>query len=342
MLQKRFDHIIACIEEFIEFNVPDVPQELAAETGLNLRMLGDAFLFITDMTLVKYIRQRRLIHALKKHFDKNLSFEQIAEESGYSDAAAFSKSCKNEFGLSPTDISEAFLDNCKALSFAGIAKGIDLSYMENNTMNINSQADTICGISAEQFAEVKRILEIGALYGLSDEDAEFVYHLARDCEITTDKAAEFFEDWVLQIENGTDFGEYSVYEMAELGCKYNLSVSQTKEILHEIGCHGFVSHHDLPEGFFDIYFSEYNERFAGYDVAYICEILEVLEDMEMSVNEIGTVLDYCTILGVDPIDMIENYDHYIEEYDRACDRFSSFSLDDDGFGYNQSIWETEE
>lgn len=318
MIQKKFDHIIGCIEEFIESNIFDIPQELAKETGLNQRLLGDAFLFITDITLVKYIRQRRLIYVLKKRFKENLSFEQIAVEAGYSDAAAFSKACKNEFGLPPSDVSKSFLEECKPLSFADIANGVELVYMENKAMSSSSKMDTICGISAEQFAEIKRVLEIGALYGLNDEDAEFVYYLAKYCEITTDQAAEFFEDWMLQRENGTDFGEYSVYEMAELACKYNLSVSQTKEILYEIGCHGFLSHHELPEGFFDIYFSEYNERFAGYDVAYICEILETLDDMDMSVKQIGDVLEYCTILGVDPIDMIEHYEEYIKEWNDAC------------------------
>lgn len=56
-LQEKFDGIVDCIEKLVYAGENDIPQVLARETGFNLRLLGDAFQFVADMTLIKYIRQ---------------------------------------------------------------------------------------------------------------------------------------------------------------------------------------------------------------------------------------------------------------------------------------------
>ena len=314
-LQEKFDGIIACIERLVADKEYDIPQALARETGFNLRLIGDAFHFISDMTLVKYIRQRRLVNALKQRFELNLSVEQIVSVAGFSDAAAFSKACKNEFNLSPSQITQDVLDQYVPLSFDRIVSGKNIVQLENDALITAKKTDSICGISAEQFAEVKQVLEIGAIYGLADEEAEFVYRLALHCKISAAQAAEFYDDFKLQLENGSFLGGQNLFDLAELACIYNLSCSESQSILYEIGCHGYESIRDLPAGFFDIYFSEHNEKSGGYDVPYICEILNTLETHEFRADDIPEILEYVMILGVDPIDLIENYDDYVSSYE---------------------------
>ena len=86
-VQEKFDGIIDCIEHLVDIGESDIPQMLSRETGMNLRLIGDAFQFIADMTLIKYIRQRRLVKALQKRFDFDLPIEQIVSTAGFSDAA---------------------------------------------------------------------------------------------------------------------------------------------------------------------------------------------------------------------------------------------------------------
>ena len=75
-LREKYDRIIGLIEEFVEFGEPDIPEAVSREMGLNLRLLGDAFQFITDMTIIQYIRKRKLVHALSVRMEQGLSIYQ--------------------------------------------------------------------------------------------------------------------------------------------------------------------------------------------------------------------------------------------------------------------------
>lgn len=342
ILQEKFDQIINCIELLVGSSETDIPQALAKETGWNLRMLGDAFQFMTDMTLIKYIRQRRLVHALSIRIECNLSVEDVVADAGFSDAAAFSKACKNEFDLSPAQITELVLQKYSPLSFAQIASGEDVNLLENDGITV-AKTNTICGVSAEQFAEIKQVLELSAIYGFSDEEAEFVYRLAMDRKLTLAKAADFYEDFKLQIENGSNVPGMDLFEMAELACRYDLSFSEAQSIMYKLSCHGYLSIRNLPEGFFDIYFCEENAR-CGWEVPYICEIAEAIEANGLSAEDIDDIAFYAGMFGIDIIEAIENYDEYESSWDNMVNEAMTTGVPEDdtgGFGY-RSIWELPE
>lgn len=341
-LQEKFDSIIDCIERLVYAGESDIPQALARESGFNLRLLGDAFQFIADMTLIKYIRQRRLVRALSNRIEFNLPVEEVVSDAGFSDAAAFSKACKNEFDLTPIQITEDVLKKYTPLSFAMVASGRDVDQMENDTL-IATKNDTICGVSAQQFAEIKQVLELGAIYGLSDEEAEFVYRLATDRKLTLAKAAEFYDDFKLQIENGSNIPSLDLFETAELACQYNLSYSEAQAIMYELGCHGYLSIRNLPDGFFDIYFCEENDR-RGWDVPYMCEIAETLEEHEFSAADLDDMVDLASTYGISIIEAIEDYKSYKNDWDtsmRKLMHYNDSAEDPCGFGY-RSIWELDE
>ena len=341
-LQEKFDSIIDCIERLVYAGESDIPQALARESGFNLRLLGDAFQFIADMTLIKYIRQRRLVRALSNRIEFDLPVEEVVSDAGFSDAAAFSKACKNEFDLTPIQITEDVLKKYVPLSFAMVASGRDVDQMENDTL-IATKNDTICGVSAQQFAEIKQVLELGAIYGLSDEEAEFVYRLATDRKLTLAKAAEFYDDFKLQIENGSNIPGLDLFEMAELACRYDLSYSEAQAIMYELSRHGYLSIRNLPDGFFDIYFCEENDR-CGWDVPYMCEIVEAIEENGLSTDDIDDIALYASMFGVDVIEAIECYDDYKASWDNVVrDAMTNGIPEDDtnGFGY-RSIWELQE
>lgn len=341
-LQEKFDSIIDCIERLVYAGESDIPQALVRESGFNLRLLGDAFQFIADMTLIKYIRQRRLVRALSNRIEFDLPVEEVVSDAGFSDAAAFSKACKNEFDLTPIQITEDVLKKYVPLSFAMVASGRDVDQMENDTL-IATKNDTICGVSAQQFAEIKQVLELGAIYGLSDEEAEFVYRLATDRKLTLAKAAEFYDDFKLQIENGSNIPGLDLFEMAELACRYDLSYSEAQAIMYELSSHGYLSIRNLPDGFFDIYFCEENDR-CGWDVPYMCEIVEAIEENGLSTDDIDDIALYASMFGVDVIEAIECYDDYKASWDNVVrDAMTNGIPEDDtnGFGY-RSIWELPE
>lgn len=342
-LQEKYDGIIGLIEEFVEFGEQDIPDAVSREMGLNLRLLGDAFQFITDMTIIQYIRKRKLVHALSARIGQGLSVEQVVAQSGFSDAAAFSKACKKVFDLSPSQITQAVLSQHPPLTFARLTSGKAGEPMENDTLIAEKKQEIICGISTEQFAEVKQVLEVGALYGLTDEEAESVYRLSQACKITTAQAAEFYEDFKLQVENGSFFGEYGLFEMAELACKYDLSFTEAQTIMGELKHSGYWSIHELPDGFFDIYFCEENNR-HGWEVEYICEMAEAMKANKLPFSKFDDAIQYADIFGTDIVEAIENFQEYDSDWDNMIhDAMTNGIPEDDtgGFRY-RNIWELPE
>lgn len=320
--QERYDEIINCIEYYVGIGEQGIPQALARETGLNLRLLGDAFQFITDMTLIKYIRQRRLIRALKNKLEKNLSVEDIAADTMFCDAAAFTKACKNEFNLTPSQITEDVLAQYPPLYFSRVVSGRNADQMENDTLTVPNNANQ--GVSSEQFADIKRVLEISAIYGFNDDDAEFIYRLATDFHMT--------------IEDAADYCEWSRVED-----KYDVFSSEMQQAFDEIKGNGYKHLNELPKSFFDVYFSEENNK-HGWFVPYICEIAEALDENGMCADDLGDIVMHADTYGVDIVEAIENFEEYEEDWnDMIYDAMTNgIPKDDtDGFGY-RSIWEFDE
>ena len=289
---------------------------------MNLRLLGDAFQFITDMTLIKYIRQRRLVRALRNKLEQNLSVEDIAEDSLFCDAAAFTKACKNEFNLTPSQITQDVLAQYPPLHFSRVVSGINAVQMENDTLTVPNNTNQ--GVSSEQFADIKRVLEISAIYGFDDDDAEFVYRLATDFHMT--------------IEDAADYCEWSRIED-----KYDVFSSEMQQAFDEIRGNGHKHLNELPKSFFDVYFSEENDK-HGWFVPYICEIAEALDENGMCADDLSDIVMHADTYGVDIVEAIENFEEYEKDWnDMVYDAMTNGIPEDDtgGFGY-RSIWEFDE
>ena len=344
-LKERFDSIINEIEGLVgsgQHDIPEITQSIARSNGLDLRLLADAFRFMTDMTLGEYIKRRLLICALDIKLECELPVEEVCENAGYADAAAFSKACKKLFNYSPTQFTREMLSKHSPLFFDRLIADKEADQLESDTL-MTKEDKTICGVSVIQFADIKQVLELSAIYGFTDEEAEFVYQLATADNLTLAKAAEFYDDFKLQIENGSNNPGMDIFEMAELACKYDLSCSEAQAIMYEINCHGYLSIKDLPTGFFDIYFCEENER-CGWDVPYICEIAEAIEENRLSTADIDDIAFHASMFGIDIIEAIESYDDYKSSWDRMVDEAMASGIPEDdtgGFGY-RSIWEKDE
>lgn len=345
-LKERFDSIITGIEELVgagQHDIPEISQTVARNNGLDLRLLADAFRFMADMTLCEYIKQRLLICALDIKLECDLPVEDICENAGYSDAAAFSKACKKLFNLSPTQFTREMLSQHSPLFFERLVADKEADLLERDTL-MTKEKETICGVSVVQFADIKQVLELSAVYGFTDEESEAVYQLAQRCDIPIAQAAEFYDDFKLQLENGSNVPGLDFYEMAELACKYSLSYSEAQSVLYMLEKNGYYSIRELPEAFFDIYFSRENEQFAGWDVSFICEIAEELEAHNMSADELEDVAFLAWMNGTDLLDAIANYKKYEDSFNKmAMDALNEGIPEDDtgGFGY-KNIWERPE
>lgn len=346
LLKERFDSIITGIEELVgsgQNDIAEITQSVARKNGLDLRLLADAFRFMADMTLGEYIKRRLLICALDTKIECELSVEDVCENAGYSDAAAFSKACKKLFDYSPVQFTREMLSQYSPLFFDRLVAGKEADQMEHDTLMIKEN-DTICGVTVVQFADIKQVLELSAVYGFTDEESEAVYQLAQQCEVSLAQAAEFYDDFKLQLENESNVPGLDFYAMAQLACKYSLSFSEAQSVVYMLEKHGYSDIRDLPEAFFEIYFSKENEQFAGWDVPYICEIAEELESHGVSVGELEDIAFLAWMNGTDLLDAIANHKKYEDSFnDMAMDALDKGVPEDDtgGFGY-RSVWELDE
>lgn len=345
-LKERFDSIITGIEELLisgQHDIPEITQSVARNNALDLRLLADAFRFMADMTLGEYIKRRLLICALDIKIECDLPVEDVCENAGYSDAAAFSKACKKLFDFSPAQFTREMLSQHSPLFFDRLIADKEADQLEYDTL-MTKEKDTICGVTVVQFTDIKQVLELSAVYGFTDEESEAVYQLAQQCEVSIAQAAEFYDDFKLQLENESNVPGLDFYAMAQLACKYSLSFSEAQSVVYMLEKHGYSDIRDLPETFLDIYFSKENEQFAGWDVPYICEIAEELEAHGVSVDELEDIAFLAWMNGTDLLDAIANHKKYEDSFnDMATDTMDKGVPEDDtsGFGY-RSIWELDE
>ena len=95
--------------------------------GINLFILERIFMFLTNMTIIDYIKKRRLSKAFEEIRNTNNKIIDIAFKYQYNSAASFSRAFKQLFDITPTE--------CRL--GMGNYKVIPVVYFENNNSNFN-------------------------------------------------------------------------------------------------------------------------------------------------------------------------------------------------------------
>lgn len=260
--QNRFNGIIESIENHISQKEDQIPERLAQESGVHLRMVADAFQFITGITLAQYIKQRRMIHALNYKMNSNCSMETAATDYGFADAPTLSKAFKANFGISPSQMSKEMLKTYMPLTIERVMATAGLK-SDNDGICANEKSE-ILGVANEQFQIIKQVLEMNAVYGLSDKEAEYAYNLSRKYGAPLSSAFEFIEDMGLQKENGTlsaCMWNVSLHEIISLCFRKNLSVSESVDEIHRLHTIGVEDVSELGDEFLEIYFSLSNTEY---------------------------------------------------------------------------------
>lgn len=105
MHKNYFDIVMNYIEENVDKPAEEIKREIPKLIGRNGRAFGESFALMTGHTLDYYIRQRRLLYAVRDLALKpNKPIPQIALEYQFSDHAAFSRAVKFKYHFTPTEI----------------------------------------------------------------------------------------------------------------------------------------------------------------------------------------------------------------------------------------------
>jgi len=317
IFKEKYNKMIEIIESNISEGNEYIENELSRHFGENLRLIADAFKFITGNTLSKYIRERKLINVIKEKKAFDISFEEAIERFGITDAASFSKSAKTMFGKAPTLMTDAEIEARVPLTLDVILRDEISGYSLCDAEPIQTESRaTSFGVTADQYSEISKTLTIAAVYGLNDECAELAHSIAKGIQIPIENACDFVADYVLQIENGSCIQSYSLDELALLSYKYDLSYSEAQSVMFELEIAGIISITELPAMFFDIYFSEENSR-TGLCVEEICDIAEAMESHGLAIGKLFDVIDRgMWKYGGDILEAIENFDEDEAEWEK--------------------------
>ena len=100
------EDIVTLVKEYVQKNYShDIDLNSIANTlGFSSSYLTKVFNKVEQTTPSKYIRNYRMGIAKQLLLDKNMTIAQVAECVGYNDPFHFSKSFKQTFGVSPTEV----------------------------------------------------------------------------------------------------------------------------------------------------------------------------------------------------------------------------------------------
>ncbi len=96
-LNKMIKYIEKNLDNEIDYN------ELSKITNTNIFILERIFMFLTDMTIIEYIKKRRLSKAFEEIRNTDLKIIDIAFKYQYNSASSFNRAFKQLFSITPTE-----------------------------------------------------------------------------------------------------------------------------------------------------------------------------------------------------------------------------------------------
>lgn len=106
------EEIVTLVKEYVQKNYSkDIDLNSISENlGFSSSYLTKVFNKVENTSPLKYIRNYRMSIAKQLLMDKNLTIAQVAENVGYNDPFHFSKSFKQTFGISPSELKREYYE----------------------------------------------------------------------------------------------------------------------------------------------------------------------------------------------------------------------------------------
>lgn len=197
-LREKFESILTEIEnkanDPYEVKAINIAECICQNLYINIRDFNAIFKFLTDMSPLDYIRERKMMAAYKtiidgKEFDINLA----VEISGYDNHSSFGKKFKETFNISPT---EAFENKNHALYKA------PLSWESISTINYEKTSkafipkETRFGLERAQYNRIIEAADYQVLYNLNDTQSEVAFQIAENNKVSVKEAFMLVEEYL--------------------------------------------------------------------------------------------------------------------------------------------------
>ncbi len=186
-LNKMIEYIEKHLDSDIDY------KELSKITNTNIFILERIFMFLTNMTIIEYIKKRRLSKAFEEIRNTDLKIIDIAFKYQYNSASSFNRAFKQLFNITPTECREGIgkYKIIPIINFEYIKNDYDVDYEIKNLDTISLYCYHITALShsdllykiRQLYKEVKangyykKFNEIG-MYGIfSKTSGSYHYYL---------------------------------------------------------------------------------------------------------------------------------------------------------------------
>lgn len=190
-LNKMIDYIENNLDNEIDFS------ELSKITNINIFILERIFMFLTGMTVIEYIRKRRLSKAFEEIRNTDLKIIDIAFKYQYNSAPSFNRAFKQLFNMTPTECRKSI----------GNYKIIPREYFETNKTDYNFDY------------EIKKInsITLYCYHITSKNHSDLLYKIRKLYKKV--KGNNYYKEF-------NEAGMYGVF--SKNGCLYNYYLGSTK------------------------------------------------------------------------------------------------------------------
>lgn len=190
-IQKLIDQIEFAVNN-CEGN-SEIIDYVARKMGYSKSDIGTIFSYISDQSMISYIRNRKLTMAYNDLKSNRATIADIAFKYGYSDQAAFTKAFKNLFGTTPkklTNVDDDKLQNRLTIKMilSGDEKMEERQYTYSNNIDNGN---------AQFFNFYKQIRDLSAVYGFNDELTNICIALKEKYEFKLKDAFEFLDEYII-------------------------------------------------------------------------------------------------------------------------------------------------
>lgn len=175
--EERYNQIIDCIEENIKETNTVIRDKVISLSAVNQRSFSDAFTFITQYTLMDYIRIRKLWSIYDEHTSSQRSFEDIAADYQIQD---FSRNFKNQIGKYPSKVKDEDIENSiyKPLFFEQLSK----SEKRMNDL-IGVEPITTNRMSIQTLVDADKLISLANDYGYSYDKIIAIDEISKDLSV---------------------------------------------------------------------------------------------------------------------------------------------------------------
>lgn len=181
-LKERFDIIITEIEnkatEPYGIKAINIAEDICQNLYINIRDFNAIFKFLTDMSPLDYIRERKMMAAYKIIIEETeYNPDPAIEVSGLENQQSFGKKFKETFNITPKEAFEIKDDTLYTVPLSWDT--ISTNVLEN--VNERFETEEIkFGIERTQYNKIMEALDYQALYNLNDIQSEIAFQISKN------------------------------------------------------------------------------------------------------------------------------------------------------------------